>query len=257
MTAPNRVQRRIVPVACVTREGAPDGVHLSLLTWLPQWEEWATGPALCGQSAEQGALPDTTPVTCTGFDGSCESYRDTYQRIIDGRPTAHQEEVTALRAEVTRLTGLVGEYADRAIANGERAEALDAELQRAHASRLTEPVLRHCLFPVCLREFDVRARLCGDKPARPSWSGEGWLQMRGLDGYICPDHAHLVGDRTSPGPHAPQWGFDVPGLLQCVCACGWTSTPARWRGFAVEAWKDHVLTVTEQPTGQGSDTRAG
>jgi hypothetical protein len=101
VTAPEH-RRRIVPVACRTISGEPDGIHLSLEQWLPQWEEWATGAALCGQSAEQGALPADTPITCTGYDGSCESYRDSYQRAIDGRPTAEQELIDSLRAEVAR-----------------------------------------------------------------------------------------------------------------------------------------------------------
>lgn len=106
-------QRRIVPVACRTRQGDPDGIHLALEQWIPRAEAWVTGPALCGQTAEQGALPADTPITCTDHDGSCESYRDSYQRALDGRPTAEQELIAALRAELdtARATAaLVTEY---------------------------------------------------------------------------------------------------------------------------------------------------
>ncbi|MGR3875705.1 hypothetical protein ACUXZZ_45050 (plasmid) [Streptomyces graminifolii] len=58
-----------------------------------------TGWALCGQSAEQGALPADTTITCTDHEGSCESYRDRYQRILDARPTAERELIDELLAE--------------------------------------------------------------------------------------------------------------------------------------------------------------
>ncbi|MEU2426866.1 hypothetical protein ABZ619_38640 [Streptomyces sp. NPDC007851] len=109
MTAAGR-PRRIVPVACRTRQGDPDGVHLAVEEWIPRVEMWVTSPALCGQSAEQGALPADTMVTCTDGDGSCESYHDSYQRALDGRPTAQQEETDRLRAECERLGGDLDVY---------------------------------------------------------------------------------------------------------------------------------------------------
>lgn len=96
-------RRRLVPVRCSTVRGEPDGVHLSVYEWEPRYQEWITGPALCGQSADQGALPDGTPVTCTGFAGSCEGYRDSYERALAGRPTAEQEEMARLREENAQL----------------------------------------------------------------------------------------------------------------------------------------------------------
>lgn len=92
-------QRTLVPVACLTLQGVIDGIHLSVRQWVPQFHEWATGPALCGKSAEQGPLPDGTPITCQG----CEGYRDSYERALDGRPSAAQEELATLRAENQRL----------------------------------------------------------------------------------------------------------------------------------------------------------
>lgn len=112
MTAADR-RRRIVPVACRTLQGDPDGIHLAVEEWIPRADAWVTGPALCGRSAEQGALPADTPVTCTDHDGSCESYRDSYQRALDGRPTAQQEETDRLRDELEAAraaAALVTEY---------------------------------------------------------------------------------------------------------------------------------------------------
>ncbi|MFD0032566.1 hypothetical protein ACFVJK_30715 [Streptomyces sp. NPDC127172] len=228
MTAPEGRRRRIVPVACQTVRGEPDGIHLAVEEWLPRYEGWVTGPALCGQSAKQGALSADTAITCTGADGSCESYRDSYQRALDGRPTAQQELITSLRDEVARLT---------------------AELEASHTARLNEPILRHCLYPRCLREYDVNATLCGRDPDRPTWSGKGWLQVRQLDGDICPDHAHVVGNQVAPGPHLPRWSYgsgDAPSTLRCPC--GWDSPPVRWRRYATEAWKNHILAAEGDPT---------
>jgi hypothetical protein len=86
-------------VACCTVTGEPDGTHLSVEEWFPRWDEWLTGIALCGQSAEQGTLPPDTPVTCQ----DCEGYRDTYERALAGRPTAEQEELAALRRKLARI----------------------------------------------------------------------------------------------------------------------------------------------------------
>jgi hypothetical protein len=86
--------RRLVPVACVTVWGVPDGTHLSVEEWVPKLGEWVTGLALCGQSAEQGALDPTTPIDC----GNCEDFRDGYERALSGRPTVAQEQLDKLDA---------------------------------------------------------------------------------------------------------------------------------------------------------------
>ncbi|MER0477085.1 hypothetical protein ABR737_01700 [Streptomyces sp. Edi2] len=72
-------RRYLVPVARLELPGEPDLVHLSLCQWLPRVEEWATGLALCGRSAEQGALPEDMAVTCP----ECEAYRPKYQAVLD------------------------------------------------------------------------------------------------------------------------------------------------------------------------------
>lgn len=95
MTGP----RRLAAVRCLTIEGKPDGTHLSIEEWSPRWDEWLTGMALCGQSAEQGALPAGTTITCQ----PCENHRDNYDRALDGRPTAEQEELDTLRRKLDRI----------------------------------------------------------------------------------------------------------------------------------------------------------
>lgn len=92
-------QRRLAVVACCTVTGEPDGTHLSVEEWSPRWQEWLTSMALCGQSAEQGALPTDTVVTCTG----CEGRRDHYERALTGRPTAEQEQIASLLGQVDRI----------------------------------------------------------------------------------------------------------------------------------------------------------
>jgi hypothetical protein len=136
---------------------------------------------------------------------------------------------------------------DRALRAEARARQLEEELEAAHEAQLNQPILRHCLYPGCLREYDSNATLCGRTPARPTWSGKGWLKIRQLDGDICPDHAHLVGNTTVPGPHLPRWdhgGDGAPSVLRCPC--GWNSPPVRWRRYATEAWKDHILAKAPQ-----------
>lgn len=85
-------QRRLAVVACCTVTGEPDGTHLTVEEWSPRWKEWLTGIALCGQSADQGALPAGTAVTCA----NCEGYRDHYERALASRPTAEQEALAAI-----------------------------------------------------------------------------------------------------------------------------------------------------------------
>lgn len=105
-------RRHLVPVAVFTVEGVPDGIHLSVNEWVPRFEEWATGLALCGESAEQGALPVGTPATCQG----CEGYRDSYERALSGRPAAEQEESAPdlTREELQGLVDDLGQQAYRA-----------------------------------------------------------------------------------------------------------------------------------------------
>ena len=92
----DKTRRYLRPVRVTTLSGDPDGVHLSLYEWLPKFDAWATGLALCGASAEQGALPEDTEVTCP----SCLGYQPKYQMALDlqaglSRPPASEPELVA------------------------------------------------------------------------------------------------------------------------------------------------------------------
>lgn len=115
-------------------------------------------------------------------------------------------------------------------------DQLDALYDELEAYRKA-PVLRHCLVPGCLREYDARATLAGQPPARESWSAKGWRQIRPTiaSGYVCPEHAPLLDE------HRPRW--DPEGRVALRCACGWESARFRWPRAAAAAWQDHLLGV--------------
>lgn len=88
-----------------------------------------------------------------------------------------------------------------------------------------QPVLRHCLMPGCLREFDAAAWMEG-RPTRDTWSGDGWQQVRPTvsTGYTCPTHAPLLEQ------HQHRWverSEDAPVRLLCSAA-----------------WQEHLHTET-------------
>lgn len=120
---------------------------------------------------------------------------------------------------------------DKATARGDIWKAKAVAIEQDRDALLNQPALRLCVYPHCLRQFDLSGR-----PTRPEWSSEGWLQVRAVDGYVCADHAAAV------RVHTPRWLATGKYL---ACACGWESPAVRWRGYGAEAWKDHVLTETE------------
>jgi ribosome-binding protein aMBF1 (putative translation factor) len=75
----DRSRRYLRPVARLRLPEEPDVVHLAMYEWLPSFEAWATGPAICGRSTSQGPLPEGTEVTCT----SCQAYEPKYQMALD------------------------------------------------------------------------------------------------------------------------------------------------------------------------------
>lgn len=98
----DRARRYLRPVAGYDS----DIVHLSVYSWLPMFEAWATGMSLCGGSMQQGPLPDGTAVTCRG----CEVYRPKYERMLtpgynpdDDNPDALRARLERIRAEVLML----------------------------------------------------------------------------------------------------------------------------------------------------------
>jgi len=120
----DRTRRYLRPVAVTLISGAPDGVHLSLYEWLPQWEEWATGLALCGASAEQGALPEGTPVTCA----DCERYRPKYERMLAPGYRPEDDDPEALRAKLERIRADMSAMCECCLGNRERMARIKHEL---------------------------------------------------------------------------------------------------------------------------------
>ncbi|MFJ6141381.1 hypothetical protein [Kitasatospora sp. NPDC092286] len=104
------------------------------------------------------------------------------------------------------------------------------------------PVLRTCLVPGCLRQFDATATMAGSR-MRAEWSGEGWctLGMGSIfptGGHICPDHKDLV---TSHWPRR----LELPsGRWSVACPCGWSPVPQRWHRLLAALWEQHLLTET-------------
>jgi hypothetical protein len=120
--------------------------------------------------------------------------------------------------------------------------ATETEQLEQQAAHEAPPVLRHCLVPGCLREFDVMATMGGTPLARESWSGVGWKAVRGTGvhpagGHICPVHVELVTAHL-PSPVVPA----APGRIDVRCACGeWASTGRRWHGAARGLWEEHLI----------------
>ncbi|MFC8008674.1 hypothetical protein [Streptomyces cinereoruber] len=117
-------------------------------------------------------------------------------------------------------------------------EALHNELDAYR----NQPQLRHCLVPGCLREFDFTARMAGNPPSRPSWSGDGWRQLGNgsihpRNGrHVCPDHAEIV------IAHHARPVETASGRWTAACPCGWTALPQRWHGLLGPLWEEHLLT---------------
>ncbi|MFJ6238961.1 hypothetical protein ACIQH0_33320 [Streptomyces griseus] len=83
----------------------PDVIHLSVYQWLPAFQAWATGMAICGVSTQQGPLLKAT-VTCEG----CLAYRARYKRMLAPGYRPEDDDPVALRE---RLAAAVDER-DRA-----------------------------------------------------------------------------------------------------------------------------------------------
>lgn len=153
----DKTRRYLRPVRATVISDDPDGVHLSVYQWLPMFDEWTTGPGLCGKSMQQGALPEGTEVTCA----QCEEWRPKYERMLapgyrpeDDDPEALRRRAEAAEREMAAARKFAGEmrdfcsphgvaadYADRLIeamdrAKGEHrdtaADTLAAEWHRRH-----------------------------------------------------------------------------------------------------------------------------
>ncbi|MER5277753.1 hypothetical protein ABT025_18620 [Streptomyces sp. NPDC002809] len=95
-TVEDRDRRYLVPVARLNLPDQPDEIHLSVYRWLPEFDAWATGMAICGCSTQQGPLPKAT-VTCP----ECVAYRPRYERMLAPgyRPEDDDPDMLRERAE--------------------------------------------------------------------------------------------------------------------------------------------------------------
>ncbi|MFD9004449.1 hypothetical protein ACFV0T_26410 [Streptomyces sp. NPDC059582] len=93
----DKTRRYLRPVRATVISDDPDGVHLTVYQWLPMFDEWATGPGICGESMMQGALPEGTEVTCP----RCQEWRPRYERMLAPgyRPEADDPEALRTRAQ--------------------------------------------------------------------------------------------------------------------------------------------------------------
>lgn len=139
-----------------------------------------------------------------------------------------------------RLLGLIGP-ADAANQGTSPEQAIADAIRE---SVVNAPALRNCLYPGCIREFDIAARINGKEPTRPSWSGEGWYQVtRGpANGHVCPDHVAVVTE------HLPRT-VDLPnGRWMAACTCEWMSRPQTYGGLLRPLWEEHLLLSVGQLT---------
>lgn len=144
--------------------------------------------------------------------------------------------MTAKTAARDRLLELVSPT-DAASRGTTPEEAVDNAIRE---SVVNAPSLRNCLYPGCLREFDMTARMNGREPARPEWSGDGWHQVtRGPStGSLCPDHVDIVTQHLPRTVHLPN------GRWMVTCACDWMSRPQTYGGLLRPLWEEHLLTAT-------------
>ncbi|MFF8412863.1 hypothetical protein [Streptomyces omiyaensis] len=129
-------RRYLVPVGRLALPGEPDDVHLSLYRWMPAYETWATGMALCGRSAAQGPLPGPPEVTCA----QCADLQPDYERYIAPGYDPAEDDPRALRTRIVAAEIQLRQAqrhahtvdADRA-ETAARVHDLEAGLQRANA----------------------------------------------------------------------------------------------------------------------------
>jgi hypothetical protein len=108
------------------------------------------------------------------------------------------------------------------------------------------PSLRNCLYPTCMRQYDVISCMKGETPPRPEWSGNGWRTLGsaavGGGGHICPDHVDTVTAHLGRAVEAP------PGRWMVACACEWMSRPQTYGGLLRPLWEEHLLLSAGQLT---------
>ncbi|MET7713717.1 hypothetical protein [Streptomyces sp. NPDC005407] len=95
----DKTRRYLRPVARLQLSDQPDDTHWSVYEWLENFQAWATGPAICGYSTSQGALPEGTAVTCV----QCEERRPDYERYLAPGYKPEDDDPTVLRARIAEL----------------------------------------------------------------------------------------------------------------------------------------------------------
>ena len=113
----DKSRRYLRPVRATIISDDPDGVHLSVYSWLPSFDAWATGPGLCGESMRQGPLPEDSRVTCP----RCEAWRPRYERMLapgyrpkDDDPDALRRRAEAAERQVKQAQALVAKWREAA-----------------------------------------------------------------------------------------------------------------------------------------------
>lgn len=120
-------------------------------------------------------------------------------------------------------------------------EQLEGLIADSHAFR-NQPALRTCLFPPCMRQYDVISCMKGEAPPRPEWSGDGWRVLGSAalagGGHICPEHVDIVTAHMARPVELPN------GRWMVACACDWMSRPQTYGGLLRPLWEEHLLTTT-------------
>ncbi|MFG2970847.1 hypothetical protein ACGFZS_47020 [Streptomyces sp. NPDC048288] len=120
----DKTRRYLRPVRATPIADDPDGVHLSVYSWLPMFDAWATGMGLCGESMMQGPLPEGTEVTCP----SCLAYWPKYERMLAPGYRPEDDDPEVLRARLERIRAEVKLLCDCCGDNRERMGRIRAEL---------------------------------------------------------------------------------------------------------------------------------
>ncbi|MEU6925527.1 hypothetical protein [Streptomyces sp. NPDC046631] len=119
----------------------PDLIHLSVYQWMPGFQAWATGMAICGLSTQQGPLPKAT-VTCP----ECLAYRPRYERMLAPGYRPEDDDPDVLRGRLAeaererdqlrvRLQAVTDETVARVVEPN--IELLCEEIDRLKAERAT------------------------------------------------------------------------------------------------------------------------
>ncbi|WP_069766009.1 hypothetical protein [Streptomyces sp. LUP47B] len=120
----DKTRRYLRPVRATIISDDPAGVHLAVYSWLEMFDAWVTGPGICGESMQQGPLPEGTAVTCA----SCLAYQPKYERYLAPGYRPGDDDPEVLRAKLERIRAEVRMLCDCCGDNRERMGRIRAEL---------------------------------------------------------------------------------------------------------------------------------